>query len=75
MRVPFRFVLGSVKETSTIFIDYAKQFTMPQLIEKEGVAANKSEGHLMMQQGGDKARRPGGGTQTQCHTEILLCSL
>ena len=43
MRVPFYFVMGSVKETSTVFIDYTKQFfqyqrhktcTMLQLIDK-----------------------------------------
>ena len=77
VRVPFCFVMDSVKESSAVFIDCTKQFfyshktcTMLQLNEKEGMTASEAKlGHLMMQRGVDEARRPGGGTQTQCHTQ------
>ena len=67
VRVPFCFVMGSVKESSAVFIDCTKQFfysqryktsTMSQLIKKEGVTASEAKlGHLMMQRGWDEARR------------------
>ena len=79
------FCYGQCERVFRVFIDYAKQFfysqrlktcTMPQLIKKEGMTVSEAKlGHLMMQQGRDEARRPGGCTQTQFRTQTHHHSL